>query len=139
MFNNSRTPGDAPTASATGSRNAPFSLIGGDVVVTGDIKATVDLHIDGRIDGDLSCAGLVQGADSVIRGAVTARTARIAGTIEGSVTADELIVERSARIVGDCHYGTLTVASGATVEGQMKPKAAGAGFGLGPELKVVGS
>lgn len=137
MFTNSRTPGDAPTASATGSRNAPFSLIGGDVVVTGDVHATVDLHIDGRIEGDLSCAGLVQGPDSVIRGAVTARTARIAGTIEGSVTADELIVEKGARIVGDCTYGTLTVAPGASVEGQFKPKAAASG--LVPDLKVVGA
>ena len=140
MFNNSRTPGDMPSGSATGGRNTPFSLIGGDVVVTGDIKATVDLHIDGRIDGDLTCAGLVQGADSVIKGAVTAKTARISGTVEGSVTVDELIIERGARIKGDCSYGTLSVAPGAVVEGQFKPKAAAGGAAFGPgalELKVV--
>lgn len=135
MFAKSQ-PGDAPVT-ATGGRNTPFSLIGGDVVVTGDVRATVDLHIDGRIDGDLSCAGLVQGADSVIHGAVTARTARIAGTVEGSVTADELVVEKGARIVGDVSYGTLTVAPGAVVEGRFQPK--GAGSALGPELKVVGA
>ena len=134
MFTNRTGAGDAPTT-ATGGRNTPFSLIGGDVVVTGDIRASVDLHIDGRVDGDLSCAGLVQGADSVIHGAVTARSARIAGTIEGSVTADELVVEKGARIVGDCSYGTLTVAPGAVIEGRFAPKTAGAG--LGPELKVV--
>ena len=127
----------APTGSATGGRNTPFSLIGGDVVITGDVKATVDLHIDGRIDGDLTCAGLVQGADSVIHGAVTAKTARIAGTVEGSVTADELIVERGARIKGDCSYGSLTVAPGAAVEGRFQPKTAGAGLGPALELKVV--
>lgn len=128
MFNKAA---DAPV-SATGGRNTPFSLIGGDVTVTGDIRASVDLHIDGRVDGDLSCAGLVQGADSVIHGAVTANTARVAGTIEGSIAADELIIERGARIAGDVTYGTLTVAAGAVVEGQFRPKGAGA-----PELKVV--
>jgi cytoskeletal protein CcmA (bactofilin family) len=130
LFNRSSSD-DAPVT-ATGGRNTPFSLIGGDVVVTGDIAATVDLHVDGRIDGDLACAGLVQGTDSVIHGAVTAKTARIAGTIEGSVTADELIVERGARIVGDVSYGTLTVAAGAVIDGQFRPKAA-----PGVELKVV--
>ena len=29
-----------------------FSIIGSDVVIKGDISATVDLHIDGRIEGD---------------------------------------------------------------------------------------
>lgn len=124
---------DVPTT-ATGGRNTPFSLIGGDVVVTGDVRATVDIHIDGRIDGDLSCANLVQGADSVIHGAVVAQTARIAGTVEGSVTADELIVEKGARVLGDCTYGTLSVAPGAVVEGRLAAKTAGA-----PALKVVGA
>lgn len=129
MFNNRPPLDDA--GPATGARNTPFSLIGGDVVVTGNIAATVDLHVDGRIEGDVSCATLVQGADSAIKGNISAKTARIAGTVEGSVTADELIVERSARIVGDCSYGSLKIDVGATVEGRFNPKAAA------PTLKVV--
>jgi cytoskeletal protein CcmA (bactofilin family) len=132
MFGNTRTEGDRP-GPATGSRQGPFSLIGGDVVVTGDIKATVDLHVDGRVDGDLACAALVQGSDSVIRGNVTACTARIAGTVEGSITADELTIETGATVIGDCTYGVLTVASGASINGRFSPRAA-----TGPDLKVVG-
>lgn len=130
MFN-SRTPDGGPTP-ATGAKHVPFSLFGGDVTVTGDVSASVDLHIDGKVTGDVACAALVQGTDSVIRGAVTARTARIAGTIEGSITADELVVERSARIIGDCTYGSLNVDPGATIDGRMTPKAAAA-----PVLTVV--
>ncbi len=132
MFN-SKTPADTG-GSATGARNTPFSLIGGDVTVTGNISATVDLHVDGRIEGDVSCATLVQGADSVIKGNVTAKVARIAGTIEGSVSADELVVERSARIVGDCSYGSLKIDVGGTVEGRFNPKSAAPAA-----LKVVAS
>ncbi len=108
---------------ATGARNAPFSLIGGDVAIEGNVRASADLHIDGRIDGDLGCAALVQGADSVIKGNVTARSARIGGTIDGSITADELVVEATAHIKGDVSYGTISVAHGADVEGRMMHKA----------------
>ena len=121
MFNN-RPPADDGSA-ATGARNTPFSLIGGDVVVTGNISASVDLHVDGRIEGDVSCATLVQGTESTIKGNVSAKVARIAGTVEGAIDADELIVERSARIVGDCSYGSLKIDVGASVEGRFNPKA----------------
>ncbi|MHC9417025.1 bactofilin family protein [Sphingomonas citri] len=107
-----------PPAPATGAKHTPFSLIGGDVVVTGNVSATVDIHIDGRIDGDLECAALVQGAESVICGNIVAKSARIAGQVEGSINADNLVIERSARIFGDCRYGTLAVENGAQVEGR---------------------
>ncbi|WP_425228140.1 bactofilin family protein [Sphingomonas sp.] len=118
---------------ATGARNTPFSLIGGDVVITGNIAATVDLHIDGRIDGDTSCAALVQGPDSVIRGGVTAKTARIAGRFEGSITADELIILATARVTGDCSYGRLQIEAGAQIDGRLTSRESDAKL----ELKVV--
>lgn len=130
MFN-SRPPID-DGGSATGARNTPFSLIGGDVTVTGNISASVDLHVDGRIEGDVACATLVQGTESAIKGNVTAKVARIAGTVEGSVTADELVIERSARIVGDCSYGSIKIDFGASVEGRFNPKVS-----VAPALKVV--
>ena len=109
---------------AIGGSAASFSIIGGDMEVTGNVKASVDLHIDGRIDGDVSCASLVQGANSVIKGAVKADTAKVAGTIEGSIDAEHLIVESTARITGDISYSELTVASGGVMDGQLKQKTA---------------
>ena len=50
-----------------------FSVIGADVTITGNISATADLHIDGRVDGDITCASLVQGEKSAINGVVTER------------------------------------------------------------------
>ena len=128
-----KTPANEPTQMpATGAKHVPFSLIGGDVVITGNVAATVDLHIDGQIEGDTSCAALAQGPD--IRGNLIAKTARIAGMIEGSITADELTIERSARITGDCHYGRMSIEAGAQVNGRFTPKAEAR-----PDLKVVAS
>lgn len=122
MFSKSSNSPKSASSVATGARHTPFSILGSDVVIRGDVEAKVDLHIDGRIEGDLVCAALVQGAESCIKGHVTAKTARIAGTIEGSVAAEELIVEGSARILGDVTYQTISIASGGQVDGTLTHK-----------------
>jgi cytoskeletal protein CcmA (bactofilin family) len=106
-----------PVARAPAS-GSTFSVIGSDVVIKGDISATVDLHVDGRIEGDIQCASLVQGEGSHVEGAITAETARLAGSVSGSITARELVVLRTARIQGDVHYDALTIEQGAEVEGR---------------------
>ncbi|NCP10757.1 MAG: polymer-forming cytoskeletal protein [Sphingomonadales bacterium] len=98
--------------------SSTFSVLGADVVVTGDIASTVDLHIDGKVQGDLKCANFVQGEGSEIKGAITAETARIAGTVEGSIEARDLVIQRSARIAGDVVYQNLTIENGGKVEGK---------------------
>lgn len=100
-----------------------FSVIGADVTITGNISATADLHIDGRVDGDITCASLVQGEKSAINGVVTADTARLAGKVTGSITAKELVILKSARIEGDVHYDALTIEQGAEVDGRFAPNA----------------
>ena len=99
------------------SKNATFSMIGADVVITGDISASADLHIDGRVRGDINCLALVQGAASEMIGTITAQSAHVAGTVRGSIVVDSLVIQRSAHFVGDAHYETLTVEQGARVEG----------------------
>jgi cytoskeletal protein CcmA (bactofilin family) len=108
------------TSSLAGGKRGMFSVLGPDVVITGNIAATADLHIDGRVDGDVDCASLVQGTESRITGSVKAETARLAGSIEGSVSVRQLIVERAARITGDVQYETISIENGASIDGRMK-------------------
>lgn len=100
-----------------------FSVIGADVVINGNIAASADLHVDGTIEGDITCAALVQGEKSSISGAVTAETARLAGKVTGSITARELVILKTAHIDGDVHYDALTIEQGAEVDGRFAPNA----------------
>ncbi len=106
------------------SSNSTFSVIGSDVTITGNIAATTELHVDGNIEGDITCASLVQGEGSVVKGVIEAESARLSGTVIGSISARELVVLKSARIDGDVHYDALTIEQGATVEGRFAPRAA---------------
>lgn len=94
-----------------------FSVIGSDITIKGDVSATADLHIDGRVEGDIQCSSLVQGESSTIQGKISAESARLAGVVNGSISARELVVLKTARIEGDVHYEALTVEQGAVVEG----------------------
>lgn len=136
MFSkSSSSPSAASPGAATGARHTPFSIIGGDVAIVGNIEASVDLHIDGKVEGDIGCAALVQGPDSRIEGHVTAKSARIGGFVEGSITADELIVESSARIIGDVTYDVISIATGGQIDGRMTHK----GEARAADLKLVAS
>jgi cytoskeletal protein CcmA (bactofilin family) len=100
------------------SSNSTFSVIGADVSIKGDVAASADLHVDGRVEGDIACASLVQGATSEVHGQVQAETARLAGRVVGSIHARELVILKTARIEGDVHYDALTIEQGAEVEGR---------------------
>lgn len=97
-----------------------FSVLGPDVIVTGNVTATADLHIDGRVDGDVNCGSLVQGTESRIAGNVRAESARLAGAIEGTVSVRQLTVERAARITGDVEYENIAIENGASIDGRLK-------------------
>ena len=122
----SRKPEAAPRLYAAdpmaGGRNAgassTFSVFGPDIAITGDVKASADLHIDGRIEGDIACLALVQGEGSEVVGAIRAETARLAGTVRGSIEAGSLVILKTARIQGDVSYDALTIEQGAEVDGR---------------------
>ena len=102
-----------------------FSVIGSDVTIRGDIDASTELHVDGTIEGDITCASLVQGETSTIKGGVRAESARLAGKVDGSIDARELVILRSATITGDVHYDALTIEQGAAVDGRFAPRSNG--------------
>jgi cytoskeletal protein CcmA (bactofilin family) len=130
MFSKSKpSPEAAPQASPQARNNMrggsghTFSIIASDVEIVGNLSAKVDLHIDGKVQGDVTCGSLVQGEGSLISGKVTAQSARLSGKVEGSIEAGDLVIEASARIAGDVLYENLTIAPGGQVEGQFKHRA----------------
>ncbi|MBT0668814.1 polymer-forming cytoskeletal protein [Novosphingobium profundi] len=110
-----------PAATARSSGAATFSMLGADTAITGDIEASVDLHVDGRVTGDITCSSLVQGIESTITGAIRAESVRIAGTVKGTIAARDVVIAQSAKIEGDVAYDSLTVEQGARIDGRLAP------------------
>ena len=124
MFSKKPGPDSPAGASRPVMNGSTFSVLGADTAIRGDISASADLHLDGKVEGDITCAALVQGETSQVVGAVTAETARLAGTVKGTITVRELVILKSARIEGDVHYDALTIEQGAQVDGRLSPRVA---------------
>jgi cytoskeletal protein CcmA (bactofilin family) len=133
MFSKKPESTDRPSGNGT-MAGSTFSVLGPDIAINGDLAATADLHLDGRITGDITCAALVQGEASEVTGNVVAESARIAGKVKGSITAVVLVVLKTARIEGDVTYGALTIEEGAQVDGKFTPRAVEAE----PKLTLAG-
>ncbi len=100
--------------------NGAMSFLGAEVTITGNIGGNGNLHIDGRVDGDVACAALILGSSGQVNGNIVADDARIAGTVTGTIASKVLTIEASARITGDLSYDSVSVETGAQVEGRVK-------------------
>ena len=118
MFSrNQPTAGSAARPAKPGTR--ALSFIGPEVVVSGDVATNAQLHVDGRIDGNVRCGQLCVGGVGIIAGDILADEARVGGLIQGMVNAANVIVEASARITGDVTYETISIAAGARIDGRL--------------------
>jgi len=133
MFSRDRS-APSPAAKPVRAGTPGLSFIGPELVVNGDVATDAQLHVDGRIDGNVKCAQLIQGIAGTIAGNIDADEARLAGTVEGTVVARTLIVEASARIMGDVAYETVSIDAGAQIEGRLARRAA---LGLDEEPHLI--
>lgn len=102
---------------------ASLSYIGAEAVITGGLVSPAEFHIDGRVEGDVHCHSLVQGHKGAILGNIAADEVRLAGLVDGTVWALTVMLDTSARITGDVSCETLSIATGAQVEGRFVCKA----------------
>ncbi|CAN5165954.1 hypothetical protein BH24PSE2_BH24PSE2_14400 [soil metagenome] len=101
------------------------TLIGTNTVVHGGIEFIGGLHVNGRIDGDVTArddaAALlsVSGTGSV-EGAVTEHHVILNGSVHGDVRASERVeLGAKARISGNVYYHLIQMAIGAEINGKL--------------------
>lgn len=118
MFSRSKKAAKGP---AKGGKAGPpgLSFIGSEVVISGDVTTSAQLHVDGRIDGSVRCQQLFQGASGIVAGDIVTEEARIAGKVEGTVSGKTVLLEASAAVSGDISYETISIAAGARVDGRL--------------------
>ena len=99
------------------SRGQALSCIAPDVRIVGDIMTEGEIHIDGQVDGDITCTTLVIGEGARINGEVTAQHVKVHGELTGKINSTVIIIARSARVIGDVTHESLEIEAGAYVEG----------------------
>ena len=112
----------APSAARSASPvQAKESLIASDLTIEGKIEGSGHVRIAGRFKGDVNVQGdLTLDAGAKLTGSVRARKVVIAGELEGNIDgAQRVELQQGGVLVGDVKAGTLTVAAGARMRGQV--------------------
>ncbi|HEY9551978.1 bactofilin family protein [Allosphingosinicella sp.] len=118
MFSKEKKARARAAGKPSGKNGGGLSFIGSEVVVNGDIVTEARLHVDGRIEGNVRCGMLSQGESGTIAGNIVTEEARLAGLVDGTVTAQRLILGPTARITGDVSYEILSIEPGARIDGR---------------------
>ncbi len=98
----------------------PASVLSSDLHVTGNLKTTGDIQVEGTVEGDIRAHLLTIGEGATIKGEVIADDVVINGRIVGRVRGLKVRLSSSARVEGDIIHKTIAIESGAHFEGSVQ-------------------
>ena len=97
------------------------SHLGETMQLEGDLRTSGSIDIAGLINGDVFVSEMTITETGSVRGSVEAGTIEINGHVEGKISADSIIVGRTAVIKGDIFFkNTLKTEEGADIDGYIK-------------------
>ena len=97
------------------------SHIGETLQLEGDLRSSGAVDVSGLINGNIFVSDMVVTDTGSVRGSLEAVSIEVNGHVEGKITADTVIVGKSAVIKGDIFFkNTLKTEEGADIDGYIK-------------------
>ena len=104
------------------------SYIGETLQLEGDLRSSGNIDVAGLINGHVFVSEVTIRETGSVRGSLEASNVEINGHVEGKVTADSVIIGKSAVIKGDIFFkNTLKTEEGADIDGYIKRVSNGKG------------
>jgi cytoskeletal protein CcmA (bactofilin family) len=115
-----------------------INLISSGTEITGDVKSSGDIRVDGSLTGTLDTKGkVVIGTTGKVNGEVICKNSEVSGVVEGKINVSQLLIlKASSKITGDIATSKLSIEPGAIFTGNCKMSDnnnGGAGKGKEPE------
>jgi cytoskeletal protein CcmA (bactofilin family) len=100
------------------------NLISQGTEITGDVKSSGDIRIDGVLNGNLITKGkVVIGPTGRIKGEVECKNSEVSGLVEGKITVSQLLnLKASSQINGTIVTSKLSIEPGAVFTGNCAMK-----------------
>ena len=97
------------------------SHVGETMQIEGDLRTAGSIDVAGLVNGNLFVSDMSITETGSIRGSIEATSIEINGHVEGKITADTVIVGKTAVIKGDVFFkNTLKTEEGADIDGYIK-------------------
>lgn len=98
----------------------PASILSSDLLITGNLKTTGDIQIEGQVDGDIRAHLLTVGESATVKGEIVADDVVVNGRVIGRVRGLKVRLTSTARVEGDIIHKTIAIESGAHFEGSVQ-------------------
>ncbi len=112
-------PRPSPPSLRSSGSGAP-SVIGPDLIITGNLVSKGEMQIDGEVQGDIRGTNIIIGERAKITGTVIAEETVIRGQVMGSVRSRRVMLQTSSRVEGDIYHQSLAIEQGAYFEGKSR-------------------
>ena len=97
------------------------SHVGETMQIDGDLRTSGSIDIAGLVNGSMFVSEMTITETGSVRGSVEATSIEVNGHVEGKITADTVIIGKTAVIKGDIFFkNTLKTEEGADIEGYIK-------------------
>lgn len=112
------TPSERPASAP--KPKPPASTLSSDLTVTGNLRTTGDIQVEGTVEGDIRAHLLTVGEGATIKGEVVADDVIVNGRVVGRVRGLKVRLTSTARVEGDIIHKTIAIESGAHFEGSVQ-------------------
>ena len=109
-----------PSTPSTPKAKPPASVLSADLQITGNIKTTGDVNIEGNVEGDIRAHLLTVGEGATVKGECMADDVVVNGRVVGKVRGLKVRLTSTARVEGDIIHKTIAIESGAHFEGSVQ-------------------
>jgi cytoskeletal protein CcmA (bactofilin family) len=101
---------------------ANVTVIGRTTRVRGRVTGSVDLEVQGFVEGEIAVGGDVTvDGPGIVGAGIRARRLIVRGAVKGDLVGDEsILLESGARVVGDLRAPRVAIAQGALVRGYVQ-------------------
>lgn len=121
-----------PSLSTTAASSAPvpatsqpkakpaISVLSSDLVITGNVRSSGDIQIEGSVEGDIRAQTLIVGETATVKGEVIAEEVVVHGRVVGRLRGIKVRLSTNARVEGDIIHKSIAIESGAHFEGSVQ-------------------
>ncbi len=116
----SRAPSATEFKASAPKAKPAASILSSDLHITGNLKTTGDINVEGTVEGDIRAHLLTVGESATIKGEVVADDVVVNGRVVGRVRGLKVRLTATARVEGDIIHKTIAIESGAHFEGSVQ-------------------
>jgi cytoskeletal protein CcmA (bactofilin family) len=98
----------------------PGLSINSRTTIVGTVYFDGPVHVDGVVQGEVRCKAITVSERGTVDGLIVADTVTVAGEVNGSIYANDLVLKSACDVQGDIFHRQLDIEIGSFFEGQSR-------------------